>query len=227
MPLNWQPASARTECNRSLSGRIVLRSNVLSTRSARIRRETLRLRTSPCVLRGDHVAPAVHEFARPETPVDADGAPQGPASGPPIKQLYHEAAEKALRDPKSLSRAELSILVNGLPRHYRHKHVPPQLVEEAFDGGMLTLHELARTLKLDLNVAVKYIGEKGELRKALRLTDYLVRTTKANQHTIAAFFQACATVNRPTVAARVWEMWVQVCSMHCSLLSIPNRVLLA
>lgn len=141
----------------------------------------------------------------------SDDPVQPAASGPPVKVLFRETSVKADRDPASLTAKELAILVNGLPRHYRHKHVPPELVEEAFDGGMLTLHELARTLKVDLNVAVKHIGEKGQLRKALRLTDYLVRTQKANEHTLAAFFQACRNVDRPTAAARVWEMWVPVC----------------
>lgn len=172
-----------------------------------------------CVASRSHCsASAEPQSARPKTPGGNNELTTEAPSGPPIKEQYAEAEEKALRDPSGLSAKELSMLVNGLPRHYRHKHVSPEFVEEAFDGGMLTLHELGRTLKLDLNVAVKQIGSSGQLRKALRLADYLVRTKKANQHTLAAFFQACAAVNRPTVAARVWEMWVPVCaaaSLHC------------
>lgn len=163
-----------------------------------------------CVASSAHVdGGAASQSAGPATL--SDDPVQPAASGPPVKELYRQTSAKADRDPTGLTAEELATLVNGLPRRFRHKHVPPELVEEAFDGGMLTLHELARTLKLDLNVAVKHIGEKGQLRKALRLTDYLVRTQKANEHTLAAFFQACKTVDRPTAAARVWEMWVPVC----------------
>jgi hypothetical protein len=31
----------------------------------------------------------------------------------------------------------------------------------AFDGGVFTLHELARTIMIDLNYAVKAIGQSG------------------------------------------------------------------
>eukprot|EP00892_Ulva_mutabilis_P010592 jgi/Ulvmu1/7905/UM004_0137.1 len=141
------------------------------------------------------------------TPSDAAPRCAGEEVSRPLR--YYQTEEKAERDPGSLTADELRLLVRGLPRHYRHKHVPPQFVEEAFDGGMLTLHELARTNGIDLNRAVKYIGENGQLLKALRLTNYLVLTGKANQHTLIAFFQACDSVNRPMVVARVWEMWMQ------------------
>lgn len=132
-------------------------------------------------------------------------------SPPEIYAWYRRTEEKAGRHPASLTSDELRLLVRGLPRHYRHKHVPSYLVEEAFDGGMLTFHELARTNCIDLNHAIRYIGEKGQLLKALRLTNYLVQTGKANQHTLAAFFGTCAHVNRPMVVPRVWEMWMRVC----------------
>lgn len=150
---------------------------------------------------------------KPESECTAEPAGTGvsePGQAPSRPLAYGRIEERAERDPGSLTADELRLLVRGLPRHFRHKHVPPKVVEEAFDGGMLTLHELARTNGIDLNRAVKYIGENGQLLKALRLTNYLVLTGKGNQHTLAAFFQACESVNRPMLVPRLWEVWMKV-----------------
>jgi hypothetical protein len=127
-----------------------------------------------------------------------------------LEERFTKVQEKAHKDPHSLSQNEIRLLVNGLPRNYRHKRVPPAFVEHAFDCGALTLFELSRTNTIDLNMAVLAIGKRGDLRKALSLVDYLVRCSKANQHTLAMFFRACGDIRKPQVAVRVWERWNQV-----------------
>lgn len=132
---------------------------------------------------------------------------------PKVRQYlpeYEEAAKKAEIAADTLNEAEIKLLTNGLPRLYRHKAAPAAYIESAFDSGMLTVHELARTNKQDLNNAVKVIGESGQLQKALRLVDHLIKFQKANQHTLARFLNACHTVNQPTVALQTWERWLPV-----------------
>jgi hypothetical protein len=130
--------------------------------------------------------------------------------GPKHEHVYEAAVQKAASAAERLTAAEVKLLTNGLPRYYRHKSVPAAYIESAFDCGMLTLHELARTNKIDLNYAVKVIGESGQLQKAMRLVEHLIKFQKANQHTLASFFQACLTAHRPTIALQTWERWVPV-----------------
>jgi hypothetical protein len=131
--------------------------------------------------------------------------------GPKDKDVYEAAVRKAASAAERLTAAEVKLLTNGLPRLFRHKSVPAAYIESAFDGGMLTLHELARTNMIDLNLAVKVIGENGQLQKAMRLVEHLIKFQKANQHTLASFFTACLKAHRPTVALQTWERWVPVC----------------
>jgi hypothetical protein len=135
--------------------------------------------------------------------------------GPKYENVYDKAVKKAAASAERLTAAEVKLLTNGLPRYYRHKAVPAAYIESAFDGGMLTLHELARTNMMDLNRAVKAIGASGELQKAMRLVEHLIKFQKANQHTLASFFQACLAAHRPTIALQSWERWVPVCPHLC------------
>ena len=89
--------------------------------------------------------------------------------GPKYEHVYEKVVQKAASSAERLTAEELKLLTNGLPRYYRHKAVPAAYIESAFDGGMLTLHEIARTNKIDLNHAVKVIGEAVQLEKAMRL----------------------------------------------------------
>lgn len=135
--------------------------------------------------------------------------------GPKYEHVYEKVVQKAASSAERLTAEELKLLTNGLPRYYRHKAVPAAYIESAFDCGMLTLHEIARTNKIDLNHAVKVIGEAGQLEKAMRLVELLIKFQKANQHTLASFFQACLAVHRPTIALRTWERWVPARSHTC------------
>lgn len=141
------------------------------------------------------------------------------SGGPKYESVYEKAVEKAATAAERLTADEVKLLTNGLPRYYRHKDVPAEYIESAFDNGMLTLHELARTNTLDLNRAVKRIGLNGQLQKAMRLVEHLIKFQKANQHTLASFFQACLRTHRPNVALQTWEKWVPVRSLLSDCLS--------
>jgi hypothetical protein len=132
------------------------------------------------------------------------------APAPAITANYKQALLKASREPESLTREEVRLLVHGLPRKYRHKNVSPEYIEAAFDNGQLTLHELARTNIIDVNRAIEALGRAGHLQKASRLVEHMIKFEKANQHTLASFFQACRATHNSQVAIEVWERWAEV-----------------
>jgi hypothetical protein len=126
------------------------------------------------------------------------------------QNFVQRAWRLALASPASMTPDDVRAYVNGLPRSLRLFEISPREVEELLVAGRLDMHVAAKCNMLHLNRAVLRIGEAGRLGRAKALVDLLVRLGKANQHTFAMFFQACAQRASVDAALRIYPQWADV-----------------